>query len=390
MAVVKEYALPKGNAGMTKFGDRNDDSTVTLPDIGFDFRYNGSVVRKIYINGNSWVGFNSSSEQLKINRRDTSYNKLFYSNEIEYGVKLFRVRFEGNSSYSSWGSNNLIWEVSIFETGVIRVVIENFPNNGSNSFANPGVGTVTLKFEQGKSYIFTPENEEGKNYVIEEGSYIPCTSKYLLVDSEGVKTYADGEQAKWVIIGQLPLTEDMFKTHGIETVPASRIGIKDNAPTLYYYTDSQEVLDHKVNYTLRIAETTTSRRKKIIQNYDFNIHEGKSINRFEVIFRSSKKDAKGNEEETDGKMKIALSVDGGENWLTYNKETSGYEKIDINNEEEFIANGINPSSVLDIDYDGLNSLIEASRKLRVAYIFEKPSLEDVCKLRKFKIFYNEG
>jgi hypothetical protein len=42
----------KGSSGMILYGTRNDDSTVTLPDMGFDFMYNGDLTRTIYTSGN--------------------------------------------------------------------------------------------------------------------------------------------------------------------------------------------------------------------------------------------------------------------------------------------------------------------------------------------------
>lgn len=109
MGLLSALRAPKGNTGMTLFGSNNDDSTVTLPDIGFDFFYNGVNCRTaIYTSGNSWVGLGRSSENLQINRRDASYNKLFYLKETDNGKGVFRILWEGNSSYSSWGSNNLV------------------------------------------------------------------------------------------------------------------------------------------------------------------------------------------------------------------------------------------------------------------------------------------
>ena len=81
MAIKPIVALPKGNAGMTLISSRNDDSTVSFPDIGFDFKYNGSPVRIIYSTGNTWIGFGTASEHLTINRKDTSVNNLYYKKE---------------------------------------------------------------------------------------------------------------------------------------------------------------------------------------------------------------------------------------------------------------------------------------------------------------------
>ncbi|WP_285174086.1 hypothetical protein, partial [Mycobacterium tuberculosis] len=51
-----------------------DDSTLTIDGVDW-FKFNNVVTTKIYINGNSWFGFGSSSEQLKVCRRDAKmYN----------------------------------------------------------------------------------------------------------------------------------------------------------------------------------------------------------------------------------------------------------------------------------------------------------------------------
>ncbi|WP_373898819.1 hypothetical protein ACER0A_004850 [Haloimpatiens sp. FM7315] len=389
MPVTSAITLSKGNQGMVLFGTRNDDSTVTLPDIGFNFNYNGTAIRKLYTSGNTWIGFGVESEQLCINRRDASYNNLFYAKEVEHEINLFRVRFEGNNSYVIMENSDLIWELSLFETGIIRLVIEKIPNNGTNTFVNPGIGTQTLTLVEGKSYIFTPLDLAGKNYVIQEGSYISCVSKYLMVDSEGVKNYQTiNGVPTWIKIGELPLTKDMFKTFGVDTIPASMEGLVDSSPALYYYTDNPEVKENKKDYKFQILETVTSKPKVLSQISDFYIHEGKSISRIEVIFSYANKDSNGNDITTNGKIKIALSVDEGVSFLTYNSSSAKFEVIDINNTAAFLNNGITPSSQLNIDYEALNNLLNTKRKLRFAYIFQKPTLNDICKLRKLKILYN--
>jgi hypothetical protein len=385
MPVVNQVSTPKGNSGMTLYGTRNDDSTVTLPDIGFNFNYNGSAIRQLYTSGNTWIGFGTGSEHLCINRRDASYNNLYYSSEVEYSTKLFRIRFEGNSYYSSWGNNDLIWEFSVFETGVMRLVVEKIPNNGSNSFANPGVGTQSLALAQGKSYIFTPADATGKNYAIQEGSYIPCITKFLMVDSEGVKNY---QNPTWVKIGDLPLTEEMFKTFGVDTLPVSMTGLIGNSPALYVYTDNPDIKADKNNNRFYIEKTVTSKQKVIVQNYDFTIHEGKTIKVLEALVQYTKKDASLNDVTTNGKIRIALSIDSGVTWLTYNINTALFEAIDISDNAAFLTNGLNPTVLTTIDYAALNTLVGQGRKIRFAYIFEKPTLGDVCKMKKMRIFYN--
>lgn len=388
MPVISEISLPKGSSGMTQLGGTNDDSTVSLPDMGFDFYYNGNIIRQLYSSGNSWVGFGSGSQHLNINNRDASYNRLLYASEVEYGTNLFRVRFEGNDYYRSWGANNLIWEISVFETGIIRLVLEKFPNNGTNNFANPTVGTVTLNLAQGKSYIFTPSDETGKNYIIEEGSYIPANNKYLMVDSEGVKTYGENEGVtQWFKIGDLPLTEEMFKTYGIDMLPSSLDGLVDAVLVLYNYTDNPNVLENSSGHIFKVSEVVTSKPKVIHQNFDFEIHEGKEIDHFEIVVTTSKRDTNGNEIPTNGRVYIVLSFDSGISFLTYNPAESVFQELNINDLDAFKADGMASSALGGIDYDELNARIQDDRKIRFAYLLDKPTLDDVCKLRKMKIFY---
>lgn len=384
MPVINQTSLPKGSVGMTLFGTHNDDSTVVLPDIGFNFNYNGAVIRQLNTSGNTWIGFGTATEHLCINRRDASYNNLYYSSELEYSTKLFRVRFEGNSSYGSWGSNDLIWELSLYETGVMRLVVEKTPNNGTNSFINPGVGTQTLALVQGKSYIFIPADSTGKNYLVQEGSYIPCITKFLMVDSEGVKNY---QGTVWSKIGDLPLTEEMFKTYGVDILPVSMTGLIGNAPAVYIYTDNPDVKGNKNANRFYIEKTVTSKPKTIIQDYDFTILNGKVINKLEAMVQYTKKDASLNDISTNGKIRIALSADSGASWLTFNINSAKFESISISDSVAFLSSGINPTLLTSIDYTALNALINPNKKLRFAYILEKPTLGDICKLKKMKIFY---
>lgn len=389
MAIKPIVALPKGNAGMTLISSRNDDSTVSFPDLGFDFKYNGSPVRIIYSNGNTWIGFGTASEHLTINRKDTSVNNLYYKYEVENQTKLFRIRFEGNSYYGSWGSNDLIWEISLYETGVFTLIIENMPNNGTNNFINPGIGTQPLTLEVGKSYVFEPGDSDGKKFSIVEGSYFPHIDKFLIVDDEGVKTLQLVEEVStWVKVADLPVTQELLLEYGCDALPATLDGLIGDAPTVYYYTDNQDAIEAKENYEFEILMTATSLPKVIIQREDFLIHTSKVINKIELDISLDKRDSIGNLISTDSEVRLAISVDEGLTWLTFNMENSLFEEIDINNIAEFLSNGMNPQNLSTIDYSALNQLIETNRKIRFAYLLEKPTFDDVCKLKKLKIFYS--
>lgn len=369
---------------MTLYGTNNDDSTVTLPDMGFDFYYNGSAIRQLRTSGNSWVGFGSSTEHLKVNRRDASYNRLYYALETEGGKKTFRIRWEGNASYSNWGANDLIWELTLFETGVIRLVIEKIPNSGTNSFENPNVGTQTLTLSNGASLIFYPGTTDGKNYTIYyDSNYIPTNEKYLIVDDEGVKTYSSGS---WTKIGDLPLIEEMFLNSGLDTIPQTYVGIVGN-PKLYYYSDDDAKKSNPTKYFLETKEVVTSKPKVIKQKSDFIIPSGKTISSITVDASFVRRDINGNPISTNGAIKLAISFDSGTSYYTYNQTSGQFEVIDINDINQFLNQGIDANNTSQLNMDLLNQLLTTNRTISFAYLLNKPSLDDVCKLKKIKIMY---
>lgn len=376
MSVVPEYTLPKGNQGMILIGTSNDDSTVTFPALEFSFLYNNASVNTVFSSGNSWIGIGAGSEHISINRSDTSYNNLFYANETEYGLKVFRIRFEGNSYYRSWGSNDLIWEFSVFEDGVMRLVVEKTPNTASDNFSNPGGTAFSVRFETGKSYIFTAQNENGTNFIVEEGSYLPCQSKFLFVDEEGVKSYVQTEElSSWSKVADEPVTEAIFIEHGVDILPNDLTGLLNQA-TLCYFTDNPSVVTDMKNYTLEVKQVVTSKPKVIIQKESFQIVQSSRILAIEVVTS-----------EVGGKIGIAISLDNGASYSVFSKDASTFVPINITDVEEFILNGMRASDLMDMDYEVLNQMV--GETLSFAYVLEKSNLNDVCKLKAVKIRYEE-
>lgn len=242
MGTIQTIRLPKGNTGMTQLGTTNDDSTVTLPNIGFDFFYNGVNCRSnISVNGNSWFGVGSTTI-LKVSSADNSYNALYYAYETENGKAVFRIRFEGNQSYSNYGANNLVWELILYSDGTMVLVVVNSLKTGTDSMANLG-GAGTASWTAGQSYVFCPSVSTGSVYAITTGSYLQTLSKYLVSDSDGIKHF-DG--TNWVKVGDLPLTEAMFRSYGDSSLSISRSGLTSSTPTLNYWSEDLNEVTHQI------------------------------------------------------------------------------------------------------------------------------------------------
>lgn len=373
MPVIPDFAPPKGNANMTLLNERIDDTTVAFPQMPFHFFYNKQSVDVIYSSGNTWVGFGSGTEHLDINRKDTSCNKIFYANETEHGLHTFRIRFEGNSHYSSWNINDLVWEFTVFEDGVFQLIIEKSPQNGTDSFVNPTIGTVACTFEMGKSYVFLSETGDGTAYTISAGSYVLCDNKYLMSDAEGVKAY-NATLSAWGKVAEPPLTKAMFMRFGVDNLPNNLAGLLDIA-SVHFFTNNPKIIAEQAAYKLNVKEIITSKPQMILQTVDFPVEVEKVIESLELRTKLL----------GDGSIKFAISFDGGVTFYTF-KAPTGFEVIDISNIETFAQSGIE-SNISNLDYVALNKL--CGDKIRFAYLLIKPTLTDICKLKAVKITYAE-
>ncbi|MBU3100657.1 MULTISPECIES: hypothetical protein [Clostridium] len=356
----------KGNAGMTLFGAHNDDVTNVLPNIGFDFIYNDINVRSaINISGNSWVGFGSATEHLLINRRDASYNNLYWIKEVEDNRPVFRIRWEGNSAYSSYGSNDLVWELTLYDDNAMVLVIQAIPKNGTDSFVSKGSsGTITCNFQATKSYVFFPTVVGGKSYIVQEGSYKIITQVFLMDDGgNGLKGW-DG--STWTKVADPPVTEDIMKANGIAVLPSSRNGLILTNPSLLMWTDNlSEVV-------LRTRTTGIPTPKLIIQTSDYSIPAG--INTVVITVNLTGSSV----------IKIVCSIDQGFTWKAWNGSWISVDVSAISNVKNtgMIASVLNGITAAQWATLGANY-----QELRFAYYMEQAAKGDICNIDKIRVNY---
>ena len=362
MGILSECVLPKGNSGMTLYGSRYDENTITLPDIGFDFYYNGVNSRsKIYVSGNSWIGFGSSQENLKINRKDTSCNNLYYLKEQENGRDVFRIRWEGNSVYNRWGTNDLVWELMLYDDSTMVLIIEAIPNSGANSFDTKG-SVTSLILENNKSYVMFPNSELGKNYIVQEGSYRQTTIKYLIDDGvNGIKAW-DG--VAWSKVSDGPVTENIIMNLGCESLLPDRTGLILTNPVLLFWTDDFEA-DNK-----KIKTTAIPTFKIIKQNKDYSILNGiKNVVLTANITWNSI-------------IKVACSIDSGQSWWAF--YNSIWTNISIG---ELKIKGMTSNIVNTITETQWSALVNDKQSIRFVYYIEKVNIDDECSIKSIRLNY---
>lgn len=366
MGVISTYKAPKGNAGMTLFGTRNDDSTVQLPDIGFDFMYNGVNARAaIYTSGNTWVGFGSSTEHLDINRRDASYNNLYWIKETENGRPVFRIRFEGQGSYSNWGANDLVWELTLYNDSAMVLVMVATPKTGTDSFNTQGPsGTVSCNFQVGKSYVFLPTQSGGKAYTVQEGSYAQVLQKFLIDDgTNGIKGW---NGSTWTKVSDGPITEELFRAYGNDSLQSSRSGITLTNPTLCVWTDD-------VNANMSLKQTACPTPKLLKMLSDWNIPTG---------IKSATATAN-----TSGSavVKILVSVDSGVTWKAWNGST--WATVDTASLATVEANAMTANVFTGLTTAQWDALIGTIKIIRLAVYLKQTATSESCSIDDIRINY---
>lgn len=104
---------------MTLVSWSSDDGTTSFNvPTGFEWFFNTANIATIYISGNTWIGLGRSSEDVKVNRRDT-YIQQYYWQLIDLGRnKILKIRWEGWSPYSSRDdAHKFIWELFLIDNG---------------------------------------------------------------------------------------------------------------------------------------------------------------------------------------------------------------------------------------------------------------------------------
>lgn len=362
---------PKGNSGMTSISTHNDDGTINFPDLGFDFFYNGVNCRTtISSNGNSWIGF-TSNEQLRINKRDAGADNIYYAKEMVNGKATFRIRWEGHQSYSSWGTLDLVWELILFNDSSMVLVIEKIPNTGTNSFENPTLGMTTLTLENNKSYAFIPQQDQGKLYTVQEGSYIQANIKYLIVDGNDIKHW-DASTSSYVKVSELPLVADKFQTYGDDVCHKERTGIIATSPILKIWSSSSEMPAPKITQIIKPKPVIVTMKDDI----SFSEAYINDIMNVVVTLKNT----------GSGIIVFIVSVDSGVTWKSW--DGSSWILVDVTNMQDVKSKGMTVAVLQGITEDEWTSLGLLNKKMRFGWYMEISGSTDELKLNQVRVNYN--
>lgn len=151
------------NMAVLRNNVKQDDGTDTVS-AGINwFHFNGAVVSNIYASGNSWIGFGSGTEHLKVNRRDCAMFYLYAESGTVNDHRFFKLRWRGYSYYSKTTDDYLQqFDLFLFDTGQLYLRFFDVPvttGSGVNTLVC-GSQTVTYAVTANTpcEYTFTPSD----------------------------------------------------------------------------------------------------------------------------------------------------------------------------------------------------------------------------------------
>lgn len=284
-----------------------DDNSFTAD--GADWlKYNGAVATKIYANGNSWFGIGTTSEHLRVNRRDAKMWYLYREEGTLYRYyKFLKFRWRGYSQYSQTsGAYALTYDVIFWDNGCISLHMVDIPTaqyNGTFSLTAAAALTYTKPTADTPDVTFTPQDAECKTFA---ASYEliqlaePYDRKYLVRSNGTLYTVADGALSE---IGAVEPTAEVFRTNGVDDLPDGALLLSLTNPEVLYWHDSQDDLPE-----LRMTVKGTPPLPQMFTSKPISMaHE--SIAGIDYAEIEASED-----------VRFAITFDGGTTWKAHNGE----------------------------------------------------------------------
>lgn len=172
-----QAAIDSGTTNMTAFRNNsgNDEGVDTVPTGISWFYYNSVQVTNLYVSGNSFVGFGTNTEHLKVNRQDAK-SWYVWTETGTIGIsKFFKMRWTGYSAYSQTSDAYAQgYDVFLIDNGQIFLNFFDVPTgniSGTNSLTC-GSNTITYSITSGTAceYTFTPtEVASGTGWSVASG-----------------------------------------------------------------------------------------------------------------------------------------------------------------------------------------------------------------------------
>lgn len=337
------------NMQVIRNNSRNDDSTDTLNGVSW-FKFNNVVASNIYVSGNTWFGFGTNSEQLRVNRRDTAVWWEYREEGTLFNLyKFLKIRWKGVSVYNQdVNSHNYMYEydVILWDTGDISLHMISFPSNNFDGTFNLQVGNQTVTYSKPTAekpdVTFYTQNDSGTSFVaVSEVISTLHTEEELFLIGSGSSIYTI-ENGVLVELQEKVLTKQVFLNHGLQFAyrPTGEDLLQLKDPVLYYFDADASKL-HVVEAKMKAVPPT-----QVLQTDDYFMNEEFYVNGVKDVSIVST-----------GDVKFAFSFDRGMSWEIY----SGGSWIQPDNPSQWMT----PDVVKGISEEVLTSKFLETRRFRI-------------------------
>lgn len=304
------------NMTVLRNNTKQDDGTDTITGVDW-FNFNGTVASTIYANGNSWLGFGSSSEHLKVNRIDSALWSLYREEGTLYNYfKFLKIRWKGYSRYNYTSTAYAVeYDVILWDTGDISLHMISIPTkyaNGTYSLVASSTYTYTVSTSSPDvTFKKTDTGFEVQNNII--NLVILYDKRYLVRDGEMIYTISNNTLTS---LGSVTLTSTLFLDSGYDPdlngmFELSILNGLSN-PELLYWHEELEAID---DITKLIIEGTPS-LPQFVTYAPETIPDGSAL---KIIEAQATRD-----------VLFAITFDGGTTW----KYRSGNVWVDAESESD--------------------------------------------------------
>ena len=189
-----------------------DDGTDILDGVSW-FRFNNVIADKLYVNGNNWIGFGVSSEQLKICNRDgVTHNIYRMETALDGGIKLLKIRVEGYTYFAAPEAHEsqIKYELFLFNNGDMYLNVIESPA-ATSTYAGTSSLTSNGKTTNLSLNGATPENPVQVSFIHQDESGLDWNISYRpynFASLVGIKVAQLPDKTRYMI-------NETFKSSGL-------------------------------------------------------------------------------------------------------------------------------------------------------------------------------
>ncbi len=222
------------NMQVLRNNTKQDDGTDTIIGVPW-FTYNGITASTIYASGNSFIGFGTSTEHLKVNRRDG----VMYSLYREEGTlcnyyNFLKIRWDGYTTYNQTSASyRITYDVILWDTGDISLHMVTIPTSQNN-------GTYSLTADSTYTYTVNSANPDVTFKKTNSGFSVSNSLINLEISSILIRSGSSYYTIENNALSKLEVTEltsELFIKKGVKSVPSLSLLSALTNPEILFWTN---------------------------------------------------------------------------------------------------------------------------------------------------------